>query len=190
MQKHRPYDAKFIKRHIFRYKPATRIIIYNYLQMLSNAKCHSLSPTIDTLHSYSIEDTWIKKYHILCFLQGQMLTRSPMHIHFGETVDHWKHKCYTYKVRCRYNVVNFLQNSHIGHPIARLLGRGMGGWGGGGWGGGGVGGVGGGGGGVFKTRFICCPNYCKCIHYRVILGRVLTAPDYMMKVTLVCLDIY
>ena len=31
-----------------------------------------------------------------------------------------------YTVRCRYNAINFLPNSHTIHPIARPLGRGMG----------------------------------------------------------------
>ena len=55
---------KFIKRHIFRYEPATRIIIYNHLQMLSNTYCHSLSSTADTLHLFSVEDTCIDKYYL------------------------------------------------------------------------------------------------------------------------------
>ena len=42
--------------------------------------------------------------------------------HQWNDLPQWEH----YTVRCHYNAVNFLQNSHNRHPIARPWGRGMG----------------------------------------------------------------
>ena len=48
-------------------------------------------------------------------------------------------------VRCRFNAVNFLQNSHNTHPIARQLGRSMGCF------------------CEFKVWFMFCTNHCSSV---------------------------
>ena len=95
MKKNRQYNAKFIKRHISRYKPAARIIIYNHYRILSDANYHSLSSTIDTWHSYSVEDTWSinTTFNVSC---RSKFWHVYLCIHFVETVDHWIHELHIY----------------------------------------------------------------------------------------------
>ena len=61
-------------------------------------------------------------------------------------------------VRCRYNAVNFLQNNHNRHPIARPWGRDMGCllW-------------------VQALIYILSQSLHYCVHYDIIFDRVITA---------------
>ena len=117
------------------------------------------------------------KIHILIHTTSNVSCNSKclrvyLCLHFVETVDHWWCKRYAFTGRGRYNAVNFLQKFHKEHPIARLLG------------GGGVSYV-----YLSPDWYVASTTSCY-IPYRLILGRVLTAPDYIMKIKLLCLDIY
>ena len=80
-----------------------------------------------------------------------------VHINIGTCHGFHVPLWYTYTVRCRYNAFNFHQNHHNRHPIARPSGRGIGCllW-------------------VQALIYILPLSLKSCMHYRVILHRVIT----------------
>ena len=70
--------------------------------------------------------TW-PMFNLLSSLQCcKAIYRESAVIHYDEISSPHNGALYLYTVRCRYNAVNFLTNSHKRHPIARPLGLGMG----------------------------------------------------------------